>query len=60
VRLGAQPAIAFESSAVEGAFVAGAAADLTGDGLDDAVLAAVLPGGGTRLWILTADARAGR
>ena len=38
--------------------VAGAAADLTGDGLDDAILAAALPGGGTRLWILTADARA--
>jgi hypothetical protein len=58
VRLGARADVAFESSDVEGAFVAGAAADLTGDGLDDAVLAAVLPGGGTRLWILTSDARA--
>ena len=56
VRLGAQPSIAFESATVEGGFVAAAAADLTGDGLDDAVLAAALPGGGTRLWLLTADA----
>lgn len=58
VRLGAQPAVTFESTDVEGSLVAGAAADLTGDGLDDAILAAALPGGGTRLWILTADARA--
>lgn len=58
LRLGAPPAAAFESAAVEGAIVAGAAADLTGDGLDDAVLAAELPGGRTRLWLVTADARA--
>jgi hypothetical protein len=58
LRLGAPPSVIFESSEVEGAFVAGAAADVTGDGLDDAILAAALPGGGTRLWILTADARA--
>jgi hypothetical protein len=57
LRLYSQVVTTFESSDVEGSFVAGAAADLTGDGLDDAILAAALPGGGTRLWILTAEAR---
>lgn len=57
LRVEASPAASFESGEVEGAFVAGAAADVTGDGLDDAVLAAALPGGRTRLWVVTADAR---
>ncbi len=57
LRLGARVATVFESAEVEGAILAGAAADVTGDGLDDAVLAAALPRGGARLWLLTADAR---
>ena len=61
LRHGAQVAAVFESADVEGALLAGAAADVTGDGLDDAILAAALPGGGTRLWLLSTDARgAGR
>jgi hypothetical protein len=44
---------------VPGALLAAAAGDLTGDGLDDVVLAAVQPGGETRLWLLTADPREG-
>jgi hypothetical protein len=57
LRLGSQVVTVFESAEVEGALVAGSAADVTGDGLDDAILAAALPGGGTRLWIVTAEAR---
>jgi hypothetical protein len=47
----------FQSQAVPGAILAAAAGDLTGDGVDDAVLAAVQPGGETRLWLLTSDPR---
>jgi hypothetical protein len=51
----------YQSQPVPGAILAAAAGDLTGDGLDDAVLAAVQPSGETRLWLLTADPReAGR
>jgi hypothetical protein len=60
LRAGARPAAVFESEPVEGALLAAAACDLTGDGLDDVVLAAVLPAGGTRLWLLTADGGAVR
>ena len=35
------------------------AGDVNGDGLDDVVLAAALPDGRTRLWLLTTDARGG-
>ncbi|MBK9518033.1 MAG: VCBS repeat-containing protein [Anaeromyxobacter sp.] len=55
------PAPAFESAEVEGAFTAGTAADLTGDGLDDALLAAEVRGPdgapATDLWLLSLDAR---
>jgi hypothetical protein len=57
LRLGPELVVEYESSDVEGAFVAGAAADVTGDGLDDVILAAALPGGGTQLWLVTAEAR---
>jgi len=61
LRHGARVAVVFESADVEGALLSGAAADVTGDGLDDAVLAAALPGGATQLWLLSTDARgAGR
>jgi hypothetical protein len=59
LRPGAAAATAYTSAPVEGAFLAGAGADLTGDGIDDAVLAAILPDGRTRLWLLTTDARGG-
>jgi hypothetical protein len=49
----------FEAEVADGPVVAAAAADLTGDGIDDAVLAAALPGGGTRLLLLTSDASGG-
>lgn len=49
----------YQSQPVPGAILAAAAGDLTGDGLDDAVLAAVQPSGETRLWLLTADPREG-
>jgi hypothetical protein len=58
------PALVLEAGAgalpTPGALVAGAGGDLTGDGLDDAVLAAVLDAGGaaaTDLLLLTADPR---
>ena len=54
---------AFESPPVPGLLLCGAAADLTGDGLDDAVLAADVSGpegAATELWLLTADAREGQ
>jgi len=54
---GPQAATVYESAPVDGALLAAAAGDLTGDGLDDVVLAALLPAGGTRLWLLTADPR---
>lgn len=47
----------FTSGPVEGALLAAAAADVTGDGLDDVVLAAASASGPTRLWLLSADAR---
>jgi len=49
----------FESTPVEGAILAGASADLTGDGIDDAILAAVRDGG-TDLLLVTADPRGSR
>jgi len=54
---GGEPSAAFESPPLPGSILAGAAADLTGDGLDDAVLAAVLPSDESQLWIVTSDAR---
>jgi len=55
---------AFRSGPVEGQLLCGAAADLTGDGLDDVLLAAVLGAPGeaqaTELWLLTVDGRATR
>jgi len=51
---------AFESPPIDGLVLCGAAADLTGDGLDDAVLAADVggpEGAATELWLLTADVR---
>lgn len=48
------------SARLPGSILAGAAADLTGDGLDDAVLAAELPGGATELWLVSADPREAR
>jgi ABC-type taurine transport system substrate-binding protein len=62
VRPGAGPAApppAFESGPIEGAFTSGATADLTGDGRDDALLAAEVVGDGgapaTDLWLVTLD-----
>jgi hypothetical protein len=57
--------VVFESAPIDGAIIAAAAADLTGDGRDDAVLAAVQPGddgrpGATVLWLLTLDPREAR
>ena len=52
--------IAFESAPLAGLVLCGAAADLTGDGLDDALLAADASGpegAATDLWLLTADVR---
>ena len=49
----------FESGPIAGELVAGAAGDLTGDGVDDAVMAAALPDGTSRLWLVTADPRLG-
>ncbi len=53
--------VAFESSRVPGAILAGAAGDLTGDGVDDAVLGSVVAGEdgapATDLLLVTADAR---
>ncbi len=57
LRPGAPAAEAWASPAIEGSVLAAAAWDLTGDGLDDAVVAAVRPGAGTDLWLLTADPR---
>lgn len=49
---------------IDGAVTSAAAADLTGDGLDDVVLAAVQPGAGgaaaTVLWLVTLDPREAR
>lgn len=56
VRPGAPAQTVFESAAVPGQILSAAAADVTGDGVDDAILAASLPGGETRLWLLTRDA----
>jgi hypothetical protein len=56
---GHAPAAIFESGPLPGELVAGAAGDLTGDGVDDAVMAAVLPDGTSRLWLVTADPRFG-
>ena len=49
----------FQSGPIPGSLRAAAAADLTGDGVDDVVLAATLGEGGARLWLLTADAGGG-
>jgi len=53
----APPLVVLESPALPGSILSGAAADLTGDGVDDAVLAAVLPDGGSELWLVTSDLR---
>jgi hypothetical protein len=47
----------YQSAGIPGSILAGASADLTGDGLDDAVLAASLPGGASELWLVSADRR---
>ncbi len=47
----------FESPPVAGSVLAAAAGDLTGDGVDDAVLAAIAPDGSTELLLLTTDPR---
>jgi hypothetical protein len=47
----------FQSQPVPGAILAAAAGDVTGDAVDDVVLAAVQPSGETRLWLLTSDPR---
>jgi len=57
VRPGSRPEVVYQSPPVPGAILAAAAGDLTGDGLDDAVLAAEQPDGETRIWLLTSDAR---
>jgi hypothetical protein len=50
--------LVLESPPVDGALLAGAGGDLTGDGLDDAVLAAVHAGpAATDLWLVTSDPR---
>jgi hypothetical protein len=60
-REGRAASTAWESEPIDGALLAGAAADLTGDGVDDALLAAAVTGAGgapaTDLWLLTADPR---
>jgi hypothetical protein len=52
----------FESPPISGSLLSGAAADLTGDGIDDAILGALVPGTApgvwsTQLYLVTADAR---
>jgi hypothetical protein len=59
---GSTPETIFESPTVSGSILAGAAADLTGDGLDDAILAALVPGTApgvsvTQLYLVTGDPR---
>jgi hypothetical protein len=59
---GSAPETTFESPPVSGSILAGAAADLTGDGLDDAILAALVPGTApgvwvTQLYLVTGDPR---
>jgi hypothetical protein len=49
--------VVHQSAVLAGSILAGASADLTGDGLDDAVLAASLPGGASELWLVSADPR---
>jgi len=56
---GRAPTAVFESGPIAGELVAGAAGDLTGDGIDDAVMAAALPDGTSRLWLVTTDPRLG-
>ncbi len=59
-REAAAPRAAWESPPLEGLVLLGAAADLTGDGLDDALLGADASGPegpATDLWLLTADVR---
>jgi hypothetical protein len=56
-RTGGETSTVLESPALPGSILAGAAADLTGDGVDDAVLAAVLPSGESQLWLVTSDPR---
>ena len=53
---GAPETVLFEAEPGYGPVVAAASADLTGDGLDDVVVATSPPEGGTRLWLVTADA----
>lgn len=54
---GAEPI--FESSPIAGTILAGAAVDFTGDGLDDALLASILPSGESQIWLVTTDPRSG-
>jgi hypothetical protein len=56
--LGGAAVLPVQGAAVGGAILAGAAGDLTGDGVDDAVLAAVVDGGAaTDLLLVTSDPR---
>ncbi|ABS27590.1 FG-GAP repeat protein [Anaeromyxobacter sp. Fw109-5] len=60
-RPGAAPLL--ESSPIDGLILAGAGGDLTGDGVDDAVLATLVKGAeglATELLLVTADPREGR
>jgi len=50
----------YQSHPVPGSILAAAAGDLTGDGIDDVVLAALQPTGETRFWLLSADPREAR
>jgi hypothetical protein len=57
---GSAPETTFESPLVSGSILAGAAADLTGDGLDDAIFAALVAGTApgvsvTQLYLVTGD-----
>ncbi len=56
-RIGGETSTVLESPALPGSILAGAAADLTGDGIDDAVVAAVMPSGVSQLWLVTSDPR---
>ena len=60
LRTGSPATLTLESSLPVGSALAGAAGDVTGDGLDDALLAAVDPGGAsTRLWVVSAGVTPG-
>jgi hypothetical protein len=62
---GAAPEMLFESAPIPGSILAGTTGDLTGDGLDDALFAAIGPGStpgeiATELYLVSADGGASR